>query len=292
MRHLIDQYAAYLENERLYSDKTVTSYRSDLHQFHDFLERHLETNIPDPARIDTLTIRLFLGELSDAGAKPRSIARKRSAIRSFFKYLVRRKTIGYNPAQGVKTPKIPRSLPVVLDSETVGDILDLPDPETGKGLRDRAVLELLYSTGIRLSELTGLRVERIDWSDRTIRVRGKGDKERIVPFGTRAAGAMNSYLKERKSAPGFAFIGRAGVRLSDRTVQRIVRRYIRSVAEVRKQSPHVIRHSFATHLLDRGADLRAVQELLGHKNLSTTQIYTHVSIERLKKVYATHHPRA
>jgi tyrosine recombinase XerC len=298
MQQLIELYISHLQNERLFSVKTVVSYRSDLAQLYKFLCRHFETDdikITDDIKktdIDLVTIRLFLGELADAGARPRTIARKSAAIRSFFRYLVKRKIIEYNPAQGLSTPKIPRLLPVTLDRGLMLAMLAEPDISTARGARDRAILELFYSTGIRLSELTGLRRDAVNWKERTVRVFGKGSRERIVPFGMHAGYALRSYLSLCMDESQYIFAGRDGKPLTPRTVQRIVEKYIQRIAEVRKQSPHVIRHTFATHLLDGGADLRAVQELLGHKNLSTTQIYTHVSIERLKQVYKTHHPRA
>jgi tyrosine recombinase XerC len=292
MQQLVESYISYLRNERLYSAKTVTSYRSDLAQWYGFLCSYLETDDIRIAEIDMITIRLFLGELADNGARPRTIARKSAAIRSFFRYLVKRKIIEYNPAEGLSTPKIPRLLPVTLDRDVMSAILAEPDVSTDRGARDRAILELFYSTGIRLSELTGLRRDAIQWNDRTLRVFGKGRKERVVPFGVHAGKALRRYISISMSESPYIFSGRGGKPLTPRTVQRIVEKYIRRIAEVKKQSPHVIRHTFATHLLDGGADLRAVQELLGHKNLSTTQIYTHVSIEKLKQVYKTHHPRA
>jgi tyrosine recombinase XerC len=292
MQQLIESYISYLRDERLFSAKTVISYRSDLTQWYGFLCSHFETSEIRTAEIDIITIRLFLGELADHGARPRTIARKSAAIRSFFRFLVKRKIIEYNPAEGLSTPKIPRLLPVTIDREVMSAILAEPDVSTDRGARDRAILELFYSTGIRLSELTGLRHDAIYWDDRTLRVFGKGSKERIVPFGVHAGNALRRYISLSLSDSPYIFAGRGGNPITPRTVQRIVEKYIRRIAEVKKQSPHVIRHTFATHLLDGGADLRAVQELLGHKNLSTTQIYTHVSIEKLKQVYKTHHPRA
>lgn len=292
MKHLIDQYVDVLRGERLYSDHTVSAYRADLEQLNTFLSNHFESETVHPKKIDTITLRLFLGELADADLRPRSIARKATAVRSFFKFLLRKGVIEDNPARSLKTPKISRDLPDVIDEGDMHNIIRIIPDETKYAARDKAILELFYSTGIRLAELTSLRKESINWSDMTIRVTGKGNRERVVPFGTAAHRAMTEYLRDNETVSPFVFTNARGHPLSRRTVQRIVEKYISMVSEVKKQSPHVIRHSFATHLLDNGADLRAVQELLGHRHLSTTQIYTHVSVDRLKRIYQEKHPRA
>ncbi len=292
MKHLIDQYIEVLASERLYSGHTVTSYRADLEQLYVFLSNHFESNSIDPNKIDTITLRLFLGELADADLRPRSIARKATAIRSLFKYLLKKGVIEDNPARSLKTPKISRDLPDVVDVKDMQNVFQSIPDKNKHASRDRAIMELFYSTGIRLSELTSLRKESINWSDMTIRVTGKGNRERIIPFGKTAEQALTAYLGDANNTSPFVFTNNGERQLSGRTVQRIVEKYISMVSEVKKQSPHVIRHSFATHLLDRGADLRAVQELLGHRHLSTTQIYTHVSVDRLKRIYQEKHPRA
>jgi len=281
-----------LENERLISANTVTAYRADLKQLHSFLANHFETDTVDPRRIDMLTLRLFLGELADAELRPRSIARKTTAIRSFFKYLVKRGVLEDNPARSLKTPKLSRDLPNVIDEQDMHEVFKAIPVEGRNANRDRAILELFYSTGIRLSELTSLRRDAVNWNDLTIRVTGKGNRERIIPIGKTAKEVLQTYLQSTEQISEFIFTNSNGRPISNRTVQRVVEKYISMVSEVKKQSPHVIRHSFATHLLDRGADLRAVQELLGHRHLSTTQIYTHVSVDRLKRIYHDKHPRA
>ncbi len=292
MKQLIDQYMSTLENERLISANTVTAYRADLKQLHSFLANHFETDTVDPRRIDMLTLRLFLGELADAELRPRSIARKTTAIRSFFKYLVKRGVLEDNPARSLKTPKLSRDLPNVIDEQDMHEVFKAIPVEGRNANRDRAILELFYSTGIRLSELTSLRRDAVNWNDLTIRVTGKGNRERIIPIGKTAKEVLQTYLQSTEQISEFIFTNSNGRPISNRTVQRVVEKYISMVSEVKKQSPHVIRHSFATHLLDRGADLRAVQELLGHRHLSTTQIYTHVSVDRLKRIYHDKHPRA
>ncbi len=292
MKQLIDQYMSTLENERLISANTVTAYRADLKQLHSFLANHFETDTVDPRWIDMLTLRLFLGELADAELRPRSIARKTTAIRSFFKYLVKRGVLEDNPARSLKTPKLSRDLPNVIDEQDMHEVFKAIPVEGRNANRDRAILELFYSTGIRLSELTSLRRDAVNWNDLTIRVTGKGNRERIIPIGKTAKEVLQTYLQSTEQISEFIFTNSNGRPISNRTVQRVVEKYISMVSEVKKQSPHVIRHSFATHLLDRGADLRAVQELLGHRHLSTTQIYTHVSVDRLKRIYHDKHPRA
>jgi integrase/recombinase XerC len=292
MKQYIDRYIDTVRRERLFSMHTVTAYRADLEQLNTFVTDHFESDDVNPKRIDTITLRLFLGELADAELRPRSIARKTTAIRSFFQYLLKKGVIEENPARSLKTPKIPRDLPDVVDASDMKDVFDAIPDDDENSLRDRAILELFYSTGIRLSELVSLQRDSIDWNGMTIRVLGKGNRERIIPFGKTAQKALMSFIAATGSVTPSVFVNKNGRPISRRTVQRVVEKYISMASEVKKQSPHVIRHSFATHLLDRGADLRAVQELLGHKNLSTTQIYTHVSVERLKRIYQEKHPRA
>lgn len=292
MKILIDQFIESQGVERNLSVHTITAYRADLMQLYSFLINHFETEKVYPTRIDTLTLRLFLGELADANISPRSIARKTTVIRSFFRYLLKKGKIEDNPARTLATPKIPRDLPHVIDEKDMLEIIQSIGHKGKHAIRDKAIMELFYSTGIRLSELTRLKKDSINWTDMTIRVTGKGDHERIIPFGKPAKNALKTYLQSTGDNSSFVFVNVQGQALSGRTVQRIVKKYIGMVSEVRKQSPHVIRHSFATHLLDRGADLRAVQELLGHRHLSTTQIYTHVSVDRLRNIYQDKHPRA
>lgn len=224
-------------------------------------------------------------------------ARKLACVRSLFRFLRRRGLRDTNPTLLVSTPKKARRLPTFLDEPTIRTVLDLPDRTTPHGLRDAAILEVLYSTGLRLSELLSLRPGDLQMRERVVKVTGKGSKQRIVPFGVKAGEAVQAWIAARPSVldgrpdPGALFLSDRGKALSPKGVNVIVNRYIRSVSELHKTSPHVLRHTFATHLVNRGADLQAVRELLGHASLSTTQIYTHVGIDRLKKVYTQAHPK-
>ena len=291
----------YLRTQRNYSPHTIAAYVDDLRQFCEFLQRHYEDQAYSMNDVDQVTIRLFLGDRLEAGFAKRSIARKLACLKSFFKYLHRMKVVGRNPAANVSSPKLEKRLPQYLDEESVTELMKQPDTTTTIGKRDSAILELFYSTGIRLSELIHLRLADIDFHAATVRVTGKGSKDRIVPFGRPAKDAMRRYIACRIELllPGteeevakLAFLTQRGKKLSPKGVNVLMNRYIGRVSEIEKKSPHVLRHSFATHLLNRGADLRAVKELLGHESLSTTQVYTHVSVGRLKKIYAQAHPRS
>lgn len=297
----ITSFLNYLKFERNYSSKTVSSYEDDLLQLHSFFKKHFSSEKYQFKNIENLTIRLFLGDLIENRISRRSIARKLSSVRSFFKYLYRKKIIELNPTINIATPKISKKLPSFLDESAVARMLELPDEATVTGLRDKALLELLYSTGIRLNELIELKLENIDWHNKTLKVIGKGRKARITPFGERAKSALNKYMlsrdqlfskttseKERSSV----FISNRGKPMYPKGVYNIVNSYIQQVSDIEKKSPHVLRHTFATHLLNRGADLNAVKELLGHESLSTTQIYTHVTIDRLKSIYDQAHPKS
>jgi integrase/recombinase XerC len=243
-------------------------------------------------------IRNFLASLIESGSAPRTVARKLACLKSFFRYLRAHEIIRTNPALAIATPRLDKRLPRVIDEEAMTRLMEQPDRTTPLGARDAAILELLYSTGIRLSELIGLRMQDVDDENRTIKVRGKGSKDRIVPFGAPAARALDTYrsrrehLALRQPVPDNVFLTVRGFRMNPKGVNVLVGDYIGRVSEIEKKSPHVLRHTFATHLLDHGADLRAVKELLGHESLSTTQIYTHVSIDRLRAVYAQAHPKA
>ncbi|MFQ5797745.1 MAG: tyrosine recombinase XerC [Bacteroidota bacterium] len=301
MKPLIRKYLTYLAEERQYSSHTVKAYQNDLHQFSKFLHLHFKGSRYHLRSIDNVTIRFFLGDLLDRGLTKKSIARKLAAVRSFFTYLVRQNVARYNPAEIIVTPKLEKRLPVFLDEASMERILEAPDRSTRDGLRDAAVIELLYSTGIRLGELIRLNVEDLDFTNGTIKVLGKGSKHRVVPCGKQACDVLRAYLIRRQEfvsqeTPAddrrALFLSAAGKRIYPKAVHLIVKKYIAKVSEVEKKSPHVIRHTFATHLLNRGADLRAVMELLGHESLSTTQLYTHVTVDRLKKIYRQAHPKA
>ncbi len=305
LHHLIEQFIEHLRYEQNASPHTVTNYAIDLRAFAAFFTRTGADGkpvTPPVADLDPLSIREFMGWLYQQGLTKQSICRKMSALRSFFKYLLRAGVLEKNPAAGVAMPRKPRKNPTFLDEDQTRHLLEAPDPGTRAGVRDRALFELLYATGVRVSELTGLNLEDLSMAEGLIRVRGKRRKERQVPFGEHAAGALEAWLQERSLIlggakegirdPAAVFLNLQGGRLSARSVRRILDGYIHRVAVRLRISPHTLRHSFATHLLNAGADLRVIQELLGHASLSTTQKYTHLSIEQLLKVYKKSHPHA
>lgn len=285
----LSSYLNHLKHERNYSEHTISNYQRDL----TFLESFLKDKTPD-----RLTAREYLLVLEKKSYSRRSIARKLSAARSYFRYLLRERKTKANPFQNLLTPKLPKKLPNFLYPEEVKSLLESIDSSTPLGQRDLAILELLYSTGIRVVEIVRLNLNDVDFAENEIRVFGKGAKERIVIFGSFARRAMENYKKESrpkllKGAKNSAFfVGQRGTRLTTRQVERLIKFYAKAAGSQKKVTPHTLRHSFATHLLEGGADLRLVQELLGHVSLSTTQVYTHVTKERLKEVYDAAHPRA
>ncbi|HEY2933958.1 MAG TPA: tyrosine recombinase XerC [Acidobacteriota bacterium] len=298
MRALTRLFLKYLEGEKGCSPETLRAYRSDLNQFQEFLCSEWKVQNIDPGRIDHIAIRAFLGILHDRNQKKSTAGRKVATLRSFFKFLHQEGYVQSNPAKLVASPRKEKRIPRVLQLSEVETLVTTPDAGSTFGLRDRAILELLYATGMRVSELTGLRKDDVQLDERFVRVVGKGRKERIIPFGTKAESALRGYWKARnRIAPGrllpdALFLNRTGTRLTPRSVGRLVDKYILEASLKLKISPHVLRHSFATHLLNAGADLRVIQELLGHESLSTTQKYTHVSIEELRSVYRKAHPKA
>ena len=295
---LVRSFLKHLEIEKNYSSHTIESYRNDLVAFSRFAS---EENISEPKKIDRDVLRKFFARLFDEQYSKKSIARKIASLRSFFKFLKRKRIVDSNPVLSIATPRLDKRLPGFLDEPSMQRLLDLPDRLTLDGLRDAAILEVFYSTGIRLSELVELNTGDIDRPSRLIKVTGKGRKQRIVPIGDKAIDSIDQYLKARVDAKHASdgdktlqavFLTSRNKRIYPQIVGNIVRRYIGQVSELEKKSPHVLRHTFATHLLNRGADLKAVKDLLGHESLSTTQIYTHVTTERLKKVYHQSHPKA
>jgi integrase/recombinase XerC len=290
-KHVFD-FINYLKNEKNVSPHTARSYLSDLEQLFDFLD---ETDL---SKVDHQTLRQYIAHLIKHKKGKSSIARKLSAIRTFFKYLNREGMLTNNPARLVATPRREKRLPAVLTADDAQRLMNAPGKqkadEADALLRDRAVLETLYSTGIRASELIGINKNDIDRHDHLIRIRGKGRKERIVPIGIHAIAAVDAYLdKTSKNFENEAvFIGPSGKRLTARTVQRILENYRKRLGLSQKASPHTLRHSFATHMLESGADLRAIQELLGHASLSTTQRYTHLNLDSLMEAYDKAHPKA
>ena len=301
MQALMASFVAHLRFEKNYSPHTVESYSRDLDQFLRHLTAGRAGREIKPSDLDHITIREFLSRLSQAGNRKVTIARKLSVLRSFFRYLYREGHLDRNPAKLVRTPRRPLKTPRFLSPAEVESILSLPPANAAKGIRDRAILELLYASGLRVGELVGLNLIDLSMNRRLVRVRGKGNKERVVPFGEPSHASLAAYLEsrrrilaKRKDGPQTPalFLNLRGGRLSARSVQRNLAAYVRQAALLLDVHPHLFRHSFATHLLNNGADLRSIQELLGHESLSTTQRYTHVSIEHLQKVYRAAHPKA
>ena len=302
---LIHQFIHYLSVEKNASPHTCRCYRKDLEGFEDFLKNSGMYVTPsgevEVGKADRIAIRKYLSFLHRKNRKS-SIARKLSTLRSFFKYLVREQIVPSNPAKGVSTPKVEKTLPTTLTVDETFRLMEspkgLPEKSSGgpmeKGLRDHAILELLYSSGLRVSELVGLNSNQLDLELGVVRVMGKGRKERIVPVGMKAIDALKVYLERRgrlkEEEP--IFVNSSGGRLTARSVGRLIKKYTRHSGIFRKVSPHSLRHTFATHLLDAGADIREIQEMLGHSSLSTTQRYTHVSMGKLMEVYDKAHPRS
>jgi integrase/recombinase XerC len=334
MLEQIEAFLSYLQAERASSPHTLKNYASDLQQFRAFLrknglarakpvlsaveacaESHRSGPVVsgvergdawqreiDPDEIDQLTVRAFIADLHGRGIARSSIARKLATLRSFFRYLCREGIVQANPAKLVPTPKLPKRLPAHLSVDEVDRLLASPGRQDVQSARDRAILELFYASGIRLSELVGLDLHNLDLREGLVKVKGKGNKERIVPVGSKAKMALKGYLDKRKEliptsgqgplGPPAVFLNRRGGRLSARSVGRILLKYLQRSGLGPKITPHGLRHSYATHLLEAGADLRAIQELLGHASLSTTQRYTHLNLDHLMEVYDKAHPRA
>jgi len=301
------EFYAYLEAERGASIHTLEAYSADLNQFAEFLG--VEPYEFKAAQLESLTprdFRSYLGSLFDCGYSRSTVQRKLSAVRAFYSFLSRQGHISTNPLHLVHTPKSERKLPRHLQYDRVYDLLEAPSTSNPLGVRDRAILELLYASGLRVSELVTLDTEDLDWQESFVRVTGKGNKDRIVPFGQEAYRALQVYLESGRPALAAKrtrhpvasedaealFLNRLGGRLSQRGIQLMVRKYAGELAQVSNVTPHTLRHSFATHMLEGGADLRTVQELLGHESLRTTQLYTHVTQARLRDMYYNTHPRA
>lgn len=283
----------YLDRERNASAHTIRAYSADLEQFQAHLAEELgrEGRLAD---VDHLIIRAFLARLHRSGLKKVSAARKLATLRTFFRYLCREGILDRNPARALLSPRMERKIPAHLEESEIASLIEVPG-DTDSAIRARAILEVLYATGIRCAELVGLDLGDIDLGGRTVRVLGKGSKERIVPFGNPALMALQAYFPSRvKARPKSqaVFVNARGGRLTDRWIRQIVSHRVKQVALARRLSPHSLRHSFATHLLERGADLRSIQELLGHASLSTTQRYTHVNARHILDIYKKTHPRA
>ena len=303
MKESIEKYLSYLNIERNYSRHTITSYRNDLLQLLDFVaeEQQIIPMKVELHSVDRLTIRLWMGELSEKGISRNSIARKVAAVRSFFKYCFKRGYVQKNPAHLLIVPKKEKRLPVTVTHGDIQNMMELADDNTPEIQQERAILELFYSTGIRLRELVNLDVNDVDMRKSQVTVLGKGNKQRVIPIGKKAVEAYKNHLKTRTELLTSAsenddkkalFVATRGGRIYPRKVQRIIEKYLTKTSEVTQKSPHTLRHSFATHMLDAGADIRMIKEFLGHTDLNSTQIYGHQSMERLQKVYSKAHPRA
>ena len=304
LEEYLNQFLQHLRYERNVSTHTLRNYSSDLEQFRDYLFATGKVTDISVSEIDHLTIREWMASLHSLNKKKTSIARKLASLRTFFQFLVREGVLENNPARLVATPRVERKLPSHLSMEDAVRFIETPDLNTDLGRRDRAILEFLYATGVRVGELVGLNLKDIDFREKLVRVTGKRKKQRILPFGEPSLQALMYYLNETR--PVFlnncppatrdddaVFLNYQGTRITTRSVGRMIDKYIKICADIHPDiSPHSLRHSFATHLLDSGADLRDIQELLGHARLSTTQIYTHVSMEKLIEVYDRAHPKA
>ena len=295
MNIFLKEYLSVLKLEKNLSDNTVASYKNDLSSFIRFME---EFNVHDPSEIQYENLIDFFKALKDTGLNSRSAARYYSSLKGFFNYLLANKYITSNPIEKVSLPKLAKNLPSVLSINEVDSILSKPDIENKLGLRDKAVLETFYACGVRVSELINLKLSDLFLDEEIIRVFGKGSKERLVPIGSSAINWIKEYLiksrplLEKKLKSGnFLFLNNLGTKLSRMGVWKIVDRYVREAGIQKEVHPHTFRHSFATHLLEGGADLRAVQEMLGHSDISTTQIYTHIDREYIKQVHKDFHPR-
>ena len=292
MNQQVEDFLNHLATEKGASEHTTKNYGIDLREFVKFIA---EKEFKDLTYLD---IRSFLAFLKTREYSKSSISRKLACLRSFFKYLVRENILTQNPAAGIATPKKEKRLPSFMNPDEITKLLDAPAKNSWEEKRDKAILEMLYSSGLRVSELAGLNHDDLDFFGGLVRVRGKGKKERIVPVGQAALNSLRAYwdMKAPREVANAIkkplFISRIGSRLTDRSVRRMILKYVKRTGLGKEISPHTFRHSFATHMLDRGADLRSVQELLGHANLSTTQIYTHVTTQRLKDAYLAAHPRA
>jgi integrase/recombinase XerD len=285
----LDEFLDHLALERGLAVNTLAAYRRDLEAHLGFVA---EIGVTPPRETDESHLLRYLGRLRKAGAAPKTVLRKLSAIRSFYRYLVREGVIAADPTAHIESHRLEARLPGVLSLEEVEAMLSKPDTSTARGLRDRALLELLYATGLRVSELTQLEVGDVNLKLGFVRCIGKGSRERIVPVGRRAIEAIERYLASRKSGSTALFPGRSGGKLTRVACWKIIKHYAAMAGVAARVSPHTLRHSFATHLLERGADLRAIQEMLGHADISTTEIYTHVSADHLREVYQSTHPRA
>lgn len=299
MSEHLERFYRYLSIERNASNHTITSYQTDLNQFYVFLDELLPESVLSNRtehQIQKHHIRLWLAELSNIGCSKSTLARKIAALRSYFKFLHKRGVITDNPVLTIKTPRRDKKLPETLSADDIEYLFTIIETDSVWGKQTKAIFELLYGTGLRVSELTSLTTGQINMNQRQVKVVGKGNKERIVPFGKRAADALQDFLDHRtellSAVTTHLFLTKKGKPIYPRLIQRLTEDFISRSSEVTQRSPHVLRHSFATHLLDNGADINAIKEMLGHSNLAATQVYTHTSVERLKNIFNQAHPRA
>lgn len=298
MQTAISRFLRYLNVERNASDLTIKSYREDLISLSEYLSDALGGDV-QPAQITPIDLRGYVAALHEAGYAKTSVARRLASLRSFFRFAQREGVVDSNPAKPLRNPRPDRALPHFLSTDEIGRLLSAPLVEMPMGLRDRAILETMYSAGLRVSETVGINDGDLDFPQGLVRVRGKGRRERLAPLGSYAARALRRWLKARRLSPrepsdatAPVFVNKFGRRLTTRSVARMLDKHLKVAGLDQRTTPHTLRHSFATHLLDRGADIRSVQELLGHKSLVTTQIYTHVSTAGLRAAYEKAHPRA
>lgn len=292
----LKEFLNYIQFERGYSAHTVTAYQHDLEKFLNFIYKYDSILLKDFGKIDRQAIRHFLGKEYEEGNSAKTVARRLASIKSLFNYLVQAEVICDNPAIHIKTPKVEKKIPTFVQENKIEELMKMPDAVTLIGKRDRAILELFYATGIRLNELAGLNIGSVNPQEKLLRVLGKGNKERIVPFGKPAKNALESYLKKRGKSWASPqqtplFTGRGEKRIAVRTIQQRVNIYLKAVLGGRTgASPHTLRHTFGTHLLENDADIRSIQELLGHSSISSTQIYTKVNPKKMKDIYTDAHP--
>lgn len=298
MHAAIDSFLRSMRIERNASPLTLKSYSEDFNSLFDYLQDRVG-RFPEPAEVDISMLRGYVAYLHECQYARTTIARRLASLRSFFRYCTREKLAGSNPAKALRTPRIGRKLPNFLTTQQTVKLIETPPTDEPSGIRDKAMLETMYSAGLRVAELVGLNISDWDRDSNVLRVRGKGRKERIAPVGRYASAALDEWLAVRTPAPDAppedrdaVFLNRFGTRLTTRSVGRMLEKYTKQTGLDSKTSPHTMRHSFATHMLDGGADLRSVQELLGHKSLTTTQIYTHVSTQRMRETYDQAHPHS
>jgi integrase/recombinase XerC len=289
MKQKIEKFIEYIADHKNYSKNTIKSYKEDLYQFLKFLQ---EEGIKDFEKVEYEHLIKFIGKLKLSNYKEKTIARKVASLKSFYKFLFSTKDIKKNPCLLLTSPKVPEKLPDFLTYDEILKLLNVSGKDTWQFLRDKTILELLYSTGIRVGEIANLKIDDINFVDEVIKVRGKGKKERIVPFGKYALNCLMKYIEKRPNKKErYLFLNKYGKRLTERSIERIVKKYSLISGINKRVTPHTLRHTFATHLLEKGVDLRTVQELLGHERITTTQIYTHLTVEKLKEFYDKFHPR-